>query len=73
MSGAEQFLGELNEAGGTNRIVFVTSFVFMLVMIFGVFGELWTRNQMSLPSAVPSTEGPEIQVPEGAAPPAHHE
>ena len=63
----------MNEAAGTNRIVFVTSFVFMLVMIFGVFGDLWTRNEMSLPSAVPSTLGPEIQVPEGAAAPAHHE
>lgn len=63
----------MNHAGGTNRIVFVTSFVFMLVLIFGVFGDLWTRNEMSLPSHVPSTEGPEIQVPEGAGPPAHHE
>ena len=60
----------MSEAAGTNRIVFVTSFVFMLVMIFGVFGDLWTRSQMSLPNHVPSTEGPEIQVPEGAA---HHE
>lgn len=63
----------MNQAAGTNRIVFVTSFVFMLVMIFGVFGDLWTRSEMSLPSAVPSTEGPEISVPEGATAPAHHE
>jgi cytochrome c oxidase subunit 4 len=63
----------MNEAGGTNRIVFVTSFVFMLVMIFGVFGDLWTRNEMSLPSHVPSTEGPEIAVPEGGGVPPHHE
>ena len=63
----------MRDAAGTNRIVFVTSFVFMFVMIFGVFGDLWTRSEMSLPSAVPSTEGPEIQVPEGAGPPAHHE
>jgi cytochrome c oxidase subunit 4 len=63
----------MNEAGGTNRIVFVTSFVFMLVLIFGVFGDLWTRNEMSLPSHVPSTEGPEITVHEGASAPAHHE
>jgi cytochrome c oxidase subunit IV len=56
----------MREAAGTNRIVFVTSFVFLLVMIFGVFGDLWTRSPMSLPSHVPSTEGPEIQVPEGA-------
>ena len=63
----------MREAAGTNRIVFVTSFLFMLVMMFGVFGDLWTRKEMSLPSAVPSTEGPEIQVPEGSGPPAHHE
>ena len=60
----------MKDAAGTNRIVFVTSFVFMLVMIFGVFGDLWTRSQMSLPNHVPSTEGPEIQVSEPAA---HHE
>ena len=67
------FFMHMTEAAGTNRIVFVTSFLFLLVMIFGVFGDLWTRNEMSLPSHVPSTEGPEIQVPEGAGPPAHHE
>jgi cytochrome c oxidase subunit IV len=63
----------MKDAAGTNRIVFVTSFVFLLVMIFGVFGDLWTRSQMSLPSHVPSTEGPEIQVPDSAGKPAHHE
>jgi hypothetical protein len=39
------------------------------VLIVGVFGDLWTRNDMTLPSAAPSTEGPEIQVPAGATPP----
>ena len=63
----------MREAAGTNRIVFVTSFVFMMVMIFGVFGDLWTRKEMSLPSAVPSTEAPEIQVPEFGGPSPHHE
>ena len=67
------FFMHMTEAAGTNRIVFVTSFVFMLVMIFGVFGDLWTRSEMSLPYHVPSTEGPEIAAPEGATPPAHHE
>jgi len=61
----------MRDAAGTNRIVFITSFVFMFVMIFGVFGDLWTRSQMSLPSSVPSTEGPEIVVP--GAMPAQHE
>jgi cytochrome c oxidase subunit 4 len=64
----------MREAAGTNRIVFVTSFVFLLVMIFGVFGDLWTRSQMSLPFHTPTTEGPEIVVPEGGQhAPAHHE
>jgi len=67
------FFMHMTEAAGTNRIVFVTSFVFMLVMIFGVFGDLWTRSEMSLPYHTPTTEGPEIAVPEGATPPAHHE
>jgi cytochrome c oxidase subunit 4 len=65
------FFMHMTEAPGTNRLVFITSFLFLLVMIFGVFGDLWTRNEMSLPSAVPSTEGPEIQVPESAGGPAH--
>ena len=67
------FFMHMTESAATNRIVFVTSFVFMLVMIFGVFGDLWTRNEMSLPSHVPSTEGPEIAVPEGGGVPPHHE
>ena len=69
------FFMHMTEAAATNRIVFVTSFVFMLVMIFGVFGDLWTRSQMSLPNHVPSTEGPEIPVFEGGSlpPPGHHE
>ena len=67
------FFMHMTEAAGTNRIVFVTSFVFLLVMIFGVFGDLWTRSEMSLPYHTPSTEGPEIAAPEGATPPAHHE
>jgi len=68
------FFMHMTEAAATNRIVFVTSFVFMLVMIFGVFGDLWTRSQMSLPNHVPSTEGPEIPVFEGGSlpPPGHH-
>ena len=69
------FFMHMTESAATNRIVFVTSFVFMLVMIFGVFGDLWTRSPMTLPYHTPTTEGPEIQVPEGGAhhAPAHHE
>ena len=28
--------------------------------MIGVFGDLWTRNPMTLPSAAPSTFGPEL-------------
>jgi cytochrome c oxidase subunit 4 len=57
------FFMHMTEAAGANRIVFIVSVVFALVLIAGVFGDLLTRNVMSLPSAAPSTEGPEIQVP----------
>ena len=68
------FFMHMTEAAGTNRIVFITSFVFMIVMMLGVFGDLWTRNEMSLPSGAPSTLAPEIQVPgEAPAPPPHRE
>jgi cytochrome c oxidase subunit 4 len=67
------FFMHMTETPTANRIVFVTSIVFSLVLIIGVFGDLWTRNEMSLPTGAPSTEGPEIQVAgeHGAGP--HHE
>lgn len=68
------FFMHMTEAAGANRLVFSASFLFMFVMILGVFGDLWTRNPMTLPSSAPSTEGPEIEVLEdhpGPAP-AHH-
>jgi cytochrome c oxidase subunit 4 len=43
-----------------NRMVFIASLIFAVVLIIGVFGDLWTRNEMTLPSAAPSTLGPEI-------------
>jgi len=54
------FFMHMTEAAGTNRIIFVVSLVFLIVMLLGVFGDLLTRAEMSLPSAAPSTEGPEI-------------
>lgn len=57
----------------SNRIVFIVSLVFSVVLIIGVFGDLWTRNEMTLPSSAPSTLGPEIQVPGEAPAPAHQE
>jgi hypothetical protein len=46
---------------------------FALLLILGVFGDLLTRNAMSLPSSAPSTLAPEIQVPGAAAPEHGHE
>ena len=44
------FFMHMTEAPGTNRLVFLVSIVFSLVMMAGVFGDLLTRNPMSLPS-----------------------
>jgi cytochrome c oxidase subunit 4 len=57
------FFMHLSEAAGANRIVFVVSLLFLVLLMLGVFGDLLTRNEMSLPSGAPSTEGPEIVVP----------
>jgi cytochrome c oxidase subunit 4 len=54
------FFMHMSESAGANRLVFVVSLVFVLVMIFGVFGDLWTRAPMTLPSGAPSTLGPEL-------------
>lgn len=57
------FFMHMTETPTANRIVFGASIIFALLLIIGVFGDLWTRNEMTLPSAAPSTEGPEIVVP----------
>jgi cytochrome c oxidase subunit 4 len=62
------FFMHMTETPTANRIVFVTSIVFALVLIIGVFGDLWTRNEMSLPSGAPSTLAPEFQINEGGRP-----
>ncbi|HVZ72522.1 MAG TPA: cytochrome C oxidase subunit IV family protein [Polyangia bacterium] len=68
------FFMHMIDTPAANRIVFVVSLVFSLVLIIGVFGDLWTRNEMSLPSGAPSTLAPEIQVPgtPAAERPAEH-
>ena len=38
------FFMHMTEAAGANRLVFVVSLVFVVVMMIGVFGDLWTRN-----------------------------
>jgi cytochrome c oxidase subunit IV len=52
------FFMHLKEAPGANRLVFVVSVLFLLVMMVGVFGDLLTRNPMSLPNGAPSFELP---------------
>ena len=54
------FFMHMTEAAGANRLVFSVSLLFLLVMLFGVFGDLWTRSAMTLPSAAPSMLGPEL-------------
>ncbi len=54
------FFMHMSEAAGANRLVFVMSIVFAMVMMIGVFGDLWTRAAMTLPSDAPSTLGPEL-------------
>ena len=74
--GADSRVQDLNTTAPHSaifRIVFGVSLVFVLVLIIGVFGDLWTRNEMTLPSAAPSTEGPEIGATAPVAPPAAHE
>jgi len=47
------FFMHMTEAAGANRVVFVVSLVFLIVMLLGVFGDLWTRNPMTLPTGSP--------------------
>ena len=47
------FFMHMSEAAGANRLVFVVSVVFVIVMMIGVFGDLWTRNPMTLPTGNP--------------------
>lgn len=47
------FFMHMTEAAGANRLVFVVSILFVVVMMLGVFGDLLTRNPMSLPTGNP--------------------
>jgi cytochrome c oxidase subunit 4 len=71
------FFMHMTETPTANRIVFGASLIFAVVLIIGVFGDLWTRNEMTLPSMAPSTLGPEIEVPAHSTPEtgpgSHHE
>jgi cytochrome c oxidase subunit 4 len=52
------FFMHMTEAAGTNRLIFIVSVIFTVVMMTGVFGDLLTRNPMTLPTGNPP---PQIQ------------
>jgi cytochrome c oxidase subunit 4 len=72
------FFMHLWDEGGVNRLIFVTSLVFVMVMILGTFGDLAFRLNTLLPNGGPlpahSEETVESANPGyGAKPPATHE
>jgi cytochrome c oxidase subunit 4 len=62
------FFMHLYDEGGVNRMVFVVSLLFVAVLLLGTFGDLMTRNPMTLPNEGPV--GPTQTAP--AAAPAGH-
>jgi cytochrome c oxidase subunit 4 len=58
------FFMHLWDMGGVNRLVFVVSILFMLVLMAGVFGDLMVRAPESLPNGGPDhgqTSGPVVE------------
>ena len=69
------FFMHLWDEGGMNRLVFVVSLVFFATLVLGVFGDLMTRNEMSLPHGGPIPHGTYQAIPlpgHGAEAPAAH-
>ena len=60
------FFMHLWDMGGVNRLVFVVSVLFAIVLIIGVFGDLMVRLPVSLPNG-----GPLPIHPEAASVPGH--
>ena len=56
------FFMHLSESHGANRLVFVVSVLFLVVLLVGVFGDLMTRAQISLPSGAAPFDFPENEV-----------
>ncbi len=50
------FFMHMTEAAGTNRLIFIVSIIFTVVMMTGVFGDILTRNPMTLPTGNPPVE-----------------
>ncbi len=47
------FFMHLWDEGGVNRLIFVSSIIFALVMMLGIFGDLTTRQHGALPNGGP--------------------
>jgi cytochrome c oxidase subunit 4 len=62
------FFMHLWDEGGVNRLVFVVSVLFLVVLIVGVFGDLMTRLPITLPHGGPIEGRPGMVVP----PPSGH-
>jgi cytochrome c oxidase subunit 4 len=60
------FFMHLSESHGANRLVFVVSVLFVVVLMLGVFGDLLTRSEISLPTGAPNFDTVESTAP------AHH-
>jgi cytochrome c oxidase subunit 4 len=50
------FFMHLWDSEGINRLVFSVSLVFVIVLMLGVFGDLWTRQSAALPTGAPAVE-----------------
>jgi cytochrome c oxidase subunit 4 len=50
------FFMHMMEMGPVNRLVFIVSILFAVVLILGVFGDLLTRLPVALPSGGPMPE-----------------
>jgi len=57
------FFMHLWDMGGVNRLVFVVSVLFAIVLIIGVFGDLMVRLPVSLPNGGPLPYSPHTSAP----------
>jgi cytochrome c oxidase subunit IV len=65
------FFMHLKDSGGVIRLVFVVSVLFVVVLLLGVFGDLFTRLPMTLPPNAGPVHGAPAPMPvPGALPPA---
>ena len=67
------FFMHLWDERGMNPLIFVVSLIFVATLLLGVFGDLMTRNAMTLPHGGPIPHGTHQALPveSGGAPAAH--